>query len=512
MIAVNHSTNLYFSNVRHCFALSCADPTDNRNTLTQLPRSWGENELIALLAPARVLSVRLLKNTSSSSSLSPFSPESPAKPSSPTSGKVPGRGVGFALLASRTEAEEVITRLQGARVPGALLPLQVRFADSPEQKAFKAVHRGTEPSVAVASALASDHVRRTRSHDSFAPSSPGSAPPSSAFTEPSTPTSPSTSIATPSSSPVSSFHGSSGHLPQQYSPVQRQHAVRHTSSSLGLHSLSRRSSLSSVNSEAPYTDYDSANSSPTTSLFAQAPIWTPSSSPTQRGHNPTAAPFTPRRASSSNLVERAAAGRARSATIAAPLDFDRAPGAPPRSTPGSSNRTTPRSNGHHHHKQVHSAGAALMMPRTPSLLPSLSSAELASAAATPLRFRESTLDPDGLATLLAPWSLDSKHYNSSSTRASAGTPTRQQDEPFSPFGPPAFSMLGAESQRPPLEHSSGSSSTIRTSQFQSPLAFGYEAPPPPRHATHFVIDEIDDDDDDFSPQMGFDVFSSAHQK
>lgn len=47
------------------------------------------------------------------------------------------RGVGFARFESREDCDAVIEHFHGYKIDDAILPLQIRYADSPDQKRLK---------------------------------------------------------------------------------------------------------------------------------------------------------------------------------------------------------------------------------------------------------------------------------------------------------------------------------------------------------------------------------------
>ncbi|WBW74235.1 meiotic RNA-binding protein 1 [Schizosaccharomyces osmophilus] len=87
------STNLYISN---------------------LPLRWNEDDICNLFKPHRIVSNRVLRDSKNQS-----------------------RGVGFARMQDRFVAEEIIERFNDYFIDPTLPPLQIRFADSAEQKKFK---------------------------------------------------------------------------------------------------------------------------------------------------------------------------------------------------------------------------------------------------------------------------------------------------------------------------------------------------------------------------------------
>ncbi|KDE06489.1 hypothetical protein, variant [Microbotryum lychnidis-dioicae p1A1 Lamole] len=101
-----------------------ADEGSTNLYLSNLPTAFGEEDLIHLLRPARVLSVRLLR-------------QNDAIPASQRLSPGPSRGIGFARIADRDAADEVIERLQAVFLPGSNAPLRVRYADSMGQKELK---------------------------------------------------------------------------------------------------------------------------------------------------------------------------------------------------------------------------------------------------------------------------------------------------------------------------------------------------------------------------------------
>lgn len=82
--------------------------------LSNLPLDMNEQQLEELFKPYKVVSNRILRDTNGTS-----------------------RGVGFARMEDRDSALAIIQKFNGYQLPGAGLPLQVRFADSLEQKKLK---------------------------------------------------------------------------------------------------------------------------------------------------------------------------------------------------------------------------------------------------------------------------------------------------------------------------------------------------------------------------------------
>jgi len=82
--------------------------------LSNLPLEMNEQQLEELFQPYKVVSNRILRDTNGTS-----------------------RGVGFARMEDRDSALAIIQKFNGYQLPGASLPLQVRFADSLEQKKLK---------------------------------------------------------------------------------------------------------------------------------------------------------------------------------------------------------------------------------------------------------------------------------------------------------------------------------------------------------------------------------------
>ncbi|SGY76375.1 BQ5605_C005g03486 [Microbotryum silenes-dioicae] len=93
-----------------------ADEGSTNLYLSNLPTAFGEEDLIHLLRPARVLSVRLLR-------------QNDAIPASQRLSPGPSRGIGFARIADRDAADEVIERLQAVFLPGSNAPLRVRYGE-----------------------------------------------------------------------------------------------------------------------------------------------------------------------------------------------------------------------------------------------------------------------------------------------------------------------------------------------------------------------------------------------
>ncbi|CAG8462500.1 5363_t:CDS:2 [Paraglomus brasilianum] len=86
--------------------------------LSNLPLDMNEQQLEELFKPYKVLSNRILRDTNGTS-----------------------RGVGFARMEDRDSAQAIIQQFNGYQLPGANLPLQVRFADSLAQKKLKGTAR-----------------------------------------------------------------------------------------------------------------------------------------------------------------------------------------------------------------------------------------------------------------------------------------------------------------------------------------------------------------------------------
>ncbi|SCV69358.1 BQ2448_2378 [Microbotryum intermedium] len=101
-----------------------ADEGSTNLYLSNLPISFQEADLVHLLRPAQVLSVRLLR-------------QNDVIPASERLSPGPSRGIGFARIAYRNAADEAIERLQGVFLPGSCAPLRVRYADSMGQKELK---------------------------------------------------------------------------------------------------------------------------------------------------------------------------------------------------------------------------------------------------------------------------------------------------------------------------------------------------------------------------------------
>ncbi|KAI9825341.1 MAG: hypothetical protein M1826_007019 [Phylliscum demangeonii] len=91
-----------------------ADPRSTNLYVSNLPRSMTESELEAIFADHMVHSKRIIKDEKGRS-----------------------KGVGFARFASRDECEEIISKFHGHPIGQEQLPLQVRYADTPEQKRLK---------------------------------------------------------------------------------------------------------------------------------------------------------------------------------------------------------------------------------------------------------------------------------------------------------------------------------------------------------------------------------------
>ncbi|CCG81240.2 Sporulation-specific protein 5 [Taphrina deformans PYCC 5710] len=92
------------------------DPQSTNLYLSNLPLHMHEKDLEDLFQPYKVVSNRILRDSNNMS-----------------------RGVGFARLADRNSAEAVIDKFDNTCLAGSPddLPLQVRFADSPNQKRLK---------------------------------------------------------------------------------------------------------------------------------------------------------------------------------------------------------------------------------------------------------------------------------------------------------------------------------------------------------------------------------------
>ncbi|CAJ0834836.1 12661_t:CDS:2 [Entrophospora sp. SA101] len=82
--------------------------------LSNLPLDMKEQQLEEIFSPYKVVSNRILRDQNGTS-----------------------RGVGFARMEDRDSALEIIKKFNGYQLPGASLPLQVRFADSLAQKKLK---------------------------------------------------------------------------------------------------------------------------------------------------------------------------------------------------------------------------------------------------------------------------------------------------------------------------------------------------------------------------------------
>ncbi|CAG8569009.1 5730_t:CDS:2 [Diversispora eburnea] len=82
--------------------------------LSNLPLDMNEQQLEELFKPYKVVSNRILRDANGTS-----------------------RGVGFARMEDRDSALAIIQKFNGYQLPGANLPLQVRFADSLAQKKLK---------------------------------------------------------------------------------------------------------------------------------------------------------------------------------------------------------------------------------------------------------------------------------------------------------------------------------------------------------------------------------------
>ncbi|KAG5513852.1 hypothetical protein PMAC_000474 [Pneumocystis sp. 'macacae'] len=91
-----------------------ADPGSTNLYLSNLPLNMHEKDLEEQFAPYKVISNRILRDSNNVS-----------------------RGVGFARMSDRKAADTIIKNFDGKMLPGAAMPLQVRYADSPSQKRLK---------------------------------------------------------------------------------------------------------------------------------------------------------------------------------------------------------------------------------------------------------------------------------------------------------------------------------------------------------------------------------------
>ncbi|KAG5437456.1 hypothetical protein PCANB_000884 [Pneumocystis canis] len=91
-----------------------ADPGSTNLYLSNLPLNMHEKDLEEQFAPYKVISNRILRDSNNVS-----------------------RGVGFARMSDREAADAIIENFDGKKLPGATMPLQVRYADSPSQKRLK---------------------------------------------------------------------------------------------------------------------------------------------------------------------------------------------------------------------------------------------------------------------------------------------------------------------------------------------------------------------------------------
>ncbi|KTW28434.1 hypothetical protein T552_01697 [Pneumocystis carinii B80] len=91
-----------------------ADPGSTNLYLSNLPLNMHEKDLEEQFAPYKVISNRILRDSNNVS-----------------------RGVGFARMSDREAADAIIENFDGKKLPGAAMPLQVRYADSPSQKRLK---------------------------------------------------------------------------------------------------------------------------------------------------------------------------------------------------------------------------------------------------------------------------------------------------------------------------------------------------------------------------------------
>ncbi|OTB08177.1 hypothetical protein M426DRAFT_7983 [Hypoxylon sp. CI-4A] len=93
------------------------DPDSTNLYLSNLPRSWGEQEICALFLGRTVLSSKVLRDNTTQNS----------------------RGVGFARFESREVCDEIIEDYTGVSLGPEGLALQIRYADTPEQKELKRI-------------------------------------------------------------------------------------------------------------------------------------------------------------------------------------------------------------------------------------------------------------------------------------------------------------------------------------------------------------------------------------
>ncbi|ORY88263.1 hypothetical protein BCR35DRAFT_351087 [Leucosporidium creatinivorum] len=101
-----------------------ADESSTNLYLTNIPPFFGDHDIVQLLASATVLSVRILR-------------ENDSLPNAERGDGGKSKGIGFARLEDRETADEAIARLNGLQLPGAHLPLRVRYADTREQRKLK---------------------------------------------------------------------------------------------------------------------------------------------------------------------------------------------------------------------------------------------------------------------------------------------------------------------------------------------------------------------------------------
>ncbi|KAI9789819.1 MAG: hypothetical protein M1816_005736 [Peltula sp. TS41687] len=93
---------------------SFSDPTSTNLYVSNLPRSMTETELEAIFEEHKVLSSRIIRDAKQNS-----------------------KGVGFARFSTRAECDEIIKKYHGQPIGQEQLLLQVRYADTPEQKRLK---------------------------------------------------------------------------------------------------------------------------------------------------------------------------------------------------------------------------------------------------------------------------------------------------------------------------------------------------------------------------------------
>lgn len=95
--------------------LQSLQDTESTNLyISNLPLHWNESDISTLFKPSKIISNRVLRDS-----------------------KEQSRGVGFARMQDRKTAEDIINKFNNFVLDPALPPLQIRFADSTDQKKFK---------------------------------------------------------------------------------------------------------------------------------------------------------------------------------------------------------------------------------------------------------------------------------------------------------------------------------------------------------------------------------------